>query len=147
MTSIVQGSIPRNIAPPGAPGVPRPGVAPRSARFGGPPRRATVAIALIGGIVTIGVVTLALTGSPVLAFAPTMAAIVVYLVWTQPMRRTLLPVVFAQCFFFEPNVVLGGIPVASGPLWSNFIGPGYYLLNLYLNKIIGIGFLRRRCRN
>ncbi len=137
MTSIVQGNVPGNVVPPVTQS---PRGARRAPRFSRP-RRATIAVGLIGGIVGIGAVILAFTGSPVLAFAPTFAVIVVYLVWTQPMRRTLMPVVFAQCFFFEPNVVLGGIPVASGPLWSNFIGPGYYLLNLYLNKIIGIGFL------
>jgi hypothetical protein len=104
--------------------------------------RRIVTRAVLAGIVVVliaCVVILALTGKPVIAAVPAAAAFVAYLFWTQPLRRSLMLVIFAQCLFFEPCAGDNG-PLASGPLWT-IMKPGNDYMNVFLNQVTGIGFL------
>jgi hypothetical protein len=102
-----------------------------------PPRRDVSRLPglIVGGVVTTGVITYTLTGNTTLASIPAMLALALWAVWTQPLRRLLIPIVFAQCFFFEPAAQ------ASSALWYGFMQPGYKLTNLHLNKSLPIGAL------
>jgi hypothetical protein len=92
-------------------------------------------------VLSLCLLVLLTTGNPVAAAMPAVLALIVTLVWTQPVRRTLIPLVFAQLFFFSPSQGPDGMPMASGALWTNFVLPGHYLTNLHLNKSFGTSFL------
>ncbi len=83
---------------------------------------------------------LLITGNPLLAPAPAIAAGIVAFVWTQPVRHTLVPLIFAQLFFFMPSAGPQG-PLGAGAIWTQFVLPGFYLTNLHLNKSFGTSFM------
>lgn len=91
-------------------------------------------------VLSLCLIILLLTGDPLSAAAPAILSLVVTAVWTQPVRRTLVPLIFAQLFFFMPSDGPDGT-LASGPLWTKVILPGFYLTNLHLNKSFGTSFL------
>jgi hypothetical protein len=91
-------------------------------------------------VLSVCLLTLVSTGNPVAAAMPAVLALIVTFVWTQPVRHTLVPLIFAQLFFFSPAEGPAG-PMGAGPLWTNFVLPGFYLTNLHLNKSFGTSFL------
>ena len=95
----------------------------------------------IAAIVCACISILFLTGNPIRAALPLVLAGVVMFVWTQPLRRSLFPLLFAQLFFFAPSGGEDGLPLASGPLWNGLMGPGFDLFNEYLNRLTGINAL------
>ncbi|MBC7842675.1 MAG: O-antigen ligase family protein [Gemmatimonadaceae bacterium] len=104
--------------------------APR--RFARLERKATTrAIGAIVVVVVISVLIMLMTGSVVLAQMPAQVALVGYIVWTQPLRRTMTVVVFAQFFFFTPQY-------ASGPLYQGVLRPGSLVVNGLLKNVTGI---------
>jgi O-Antigen ligase len=92
-------------------------------------------IALIVIVMVMGIAILITTGNPLFAVAPALVAGVVSFVWTQPLRRTLVPVIFAQMVVFSPPFE------PSSPLWSSVFEPGFRVMVMHLNKTIPLGFL------
>ncbi|MEO7360832.1 MAG: O-antigen ligase family protein [Gemmatimonadaceae bacterium] len=83
---------------------------------------------------------LLLTGRPSAAIAPPIIAALLYGVWTQPLRYTVYPLVFIQCFFFEPPFWRGWLGGGTDPL-SILLMAGNALTNIFLNKVFGISAL------
>ncbi|MES3035100.1 MAG: O-antigen ligase family protein [Gemmatimonadota bacterium] len=98
-------------------------------------------LAVLGAVLVTSLLTLLVTANPTLSLLPAVGSTIVYVVWTQPLRRTVIPLVFAQCFFFAPSSNDDFVPYASGPLWDLVMEPGNQAFNIYLNKVTGIGFL------
>ncbi len=86
-------------------------------------------------VLLVCVAVLLTTGQPLLAVVPAGVALLAAFVWTQPLRYTVFPVVFAQCVFFSPGFD------ASGALWTNVFDPGYRFVTLYLNKTTPLAFM------
>lgn len=103
-------------------------------RIGPRSLRERAAIVGIVSVVVVGVLIMTLTGSAVAAGLPALGAIFVAAVWTQPLRRTLIPVIFIQCVVFAP-------PYHSGKLWTQILEPASRYLNGRLSVETGIGFL------
>jgi hypothetical protein len=89
----------------------------------------------------ISLVALGATGNAAVATVPVVVAMVLYAVWTQPLRRIVLPIIFAQCFFFAPSTDANWVEYASGPLWTLIMRPGNLATNVYLKKVVGISVL------
>ncbi len=90
---------------------------------------------LIGVSVVVSVLALLVTGNPVLALLPGATTLVLYLLWTQPLRRTLGVVTFATFFFFSP-------PYSSNePVVTALLDPGSRIMNGLLNKVVNISLL------
>ncbi len=94
--------------------------------------RALVATVVLVLLTSFGILTL--TGNVVLAALPALGTALVVAVWTQPIRRTLLPVVFLQCVVFEA-------PYATGPLWRQVWEPLTKFMHMRLSMQTGIGAL------
>lgn len=85
-------------------------------------------------VVAISVLIMLMTGNLVAAQVPVVAVILGAVVWSQPARRTVSVVVFAQFFFFTP-------PYASGPLFTALMKPGSEVVNGLLKTVTGISVL------
>ncbi len=108
-----------------------PSIAPR------PPARSASERTLIAGIVLVilsSLGILAMTGSVFYAMLPALVSVLGAVVWTQPLRRTLLPVVFLHCVIFEP-------PYASGTFFTSVMEPAFRYANRRLSTQTGISIL------
>ncbi len=97
-------------------------------------RARRITVAAIALLISLSLLTLLLSGNAVLAAMPTIFGAILYGIWTQPLRRSIYPLAFAQCAFFYPYTRADGSPLASGPLWTFLVEPGNAFMNIYLNK-------------
>jgi len=100
-----------------------------------------LAVVALTGVLVSSLVALFATGNAALAIVPVVVATGLYFAWTQPMRRIVLPIIFAQCFFFAPPTDDQFVEHASGPLWTMILRPGNLAMNIYLNKVVGVSAL------
>ncbi|MBC7673770.1 MAG: O-antigen ligase family protein [Polaromonas sp.] len=98
-------------------------------------------LTILGSVLTASLLILLLTGDAFDGLLPALVTTIAYAVWAQPLRRTVLPLIFAECFLFTPTSNDDFVPYASGPLWDFVVNPGNHALNMYLNKVTDFSFL------
>ncbi len=94
--------------------------------------RVLIAMIVLVLLFSFGILTL--TGNVIFAALPALGAALFLAFWTQPLRRTLLPVVFLQCVVFDA-------PYATGPLWRQFWEPLTTFMHMRLSMQTGIAAL------
>lgn len=113
----------------------------RPSAAGGSRRASIATVTTIAVVLVSSIAILLVTENPALAIGPAVVVAVLYGVWTRPLRYSVYPLVFAQCFFFEPLIWESWQQGGPDLLSKLLMAPGNASMNILLNKVTGISAL------